>query len=133
MAETLLEKRSRLKKELDALAKAERKEIIEQHYPQFKKRFEGKYFKYRNRYGGDSKGWWLYTKVTEIKPEFVYDTGGNGITSHYRGWSFQVTEDGNISIDKVKYGYVHSLKQEISETEFLAAWNKMIEKINTLP
>lgn len=125
-------RKAQLQSELKKIFEAEEKALIEEHYPKFKNKYEGKCFKIRNRYGGDSKGWWLYVKVTEIKPEDVYDTSGNGVACKYTGWQFQVDEHGNINISKEDFGYCHSLGQLISEGEFNAAWNKMIDLMDKL-
>jgi len=126
--------KEQLQKQLDEIAKKEEQEMIETHYPKFKK-FEGKFFKTSNCYSCPEKPsdyWWLYTKITEIKPKDIYNTRGNGVASHYTGWSFQVDKYGQISIEREKSGYIHSLGQEITEKEFNAAWDKMIDKINAL-
>lgn len=124
-------RKQELQKELNKLQIIEEQEVINQYYPAIRKKYEGKCFKYQNRYSTDDS-WWLYFKVLEIKPEDVYDTNGNGVTSHFRGWSFQTDIHGMITIEQEKNGYVHSLGKQISEAEFNRAYNKMIEKMNTL-
>ena len=119
-----------LQDKLNEIEKKEREDIRRVHYPEFKKQFQGKCFKSKNGYGGGSKGWWYYTKVLCIKPEYIYDTKGTGITSHFDGYGFEVTTDGNVSIRDIDKYYVHSLGEEITEEEFNKAWNKMVEKIN---
>jgi hypothetical protein len=71
--------------------------------------------------------------VTEINPDDVYDTGGNGITSRYKGWQFETTGCGAINISPKDFGYCHTLGQQISEDEFNTAWNKMVENLDALP
>jgi len=131
--ENLLSKEE-LKKQLKLISEKENQELIEKHYPEFKK-LEGKCFKNRNNYSCPEKPsdyWWLYTKITEIKPEDLYDTGGNGVACHYKGYSFQTDKDGNVSTQKIDYGYVHSLQKEISEKEFDKAFENMISALNEL-
>lgn len=111
--------------------KQPQKEMVEKYYPIFKKKYEGKYFKYDNGYNREQR-WTMYTKVVEIKPEHIYDTRGNEVTSCYNGWNFQTDTNGQITISCEKNGYAHSLQKEISEKEFNEAWNKMIEKINLI-
>jgi len=126
--------KEQLQKQLNAIAKQEEKELIAKHYPEFKK-LEGKYFKYKNSYSCPEKPsdyWFLYTKITEIKPDDVYNTRGNGVACHFKGWSFQTDKYANISVEKKKTGYVHSLGQEITENEFHSAWDKIIEALNNL-
>lgn len=126
--------KEQLQKQLDAIAKQEQKEMIEKHYPEFKD-FEGRHFKTKNNYSSPEKPsdyWWLYTKVLTIKPEDIYDTGINGIASHFKGYSFQTTKYGNVEIEKNKQGYIHSLGQEITEKEFIEAWNKLMSTLDNL-
>lgn len=124
-------RKEQLQKELNAISKAEDAEIIKEHYPVIKKKFEGKFFKRRNNYS-HNKQWWLYTKVTEIKPSDIYNTMGNGVTSHYKGWSFETTTSKQVDINQKETGYVHSLGKEITKKEFSEAWDKMIKNLPTL-
>ncbi len=62
-------KKEELQKQLDEIKKQEEKELVDKHYPEFKK-FEGKCFKMRNNYSlpeVPSDYWWLYKKVVKIK------------------------------------------------------------------
>jgi hypothetical protein len=123
--------KSELEKQLAAIIEQEEKDVIEKHYPEFKK-LEGRCFKTSNSYGDDYKPWFLYTKIVAIKPTDVYDTRGNGIASRFTGYSFQTTSTGEISVDMKKQSYVHSIGKEITESEFNTAWNKMIDKLDSL-
>lgn len=42
--------------------------------PDLKKKYEGKYWKYRNSAGGDTDKWWLYSYCKEVKSvyNFIY-------------------------------------------------------------
>lgn len=128
---SLVQRKEELKKELNAIAEKEIIELRRVHYPAIKEKYEGKYFKSSNGYNKKQR-WYDYTKVTEIKPKDVYDTGGNGITSHFKGWTFRVTSSKEIEISPVNSGYVHSLGREITEEEFNEKWNEMVDKINSL-
>lgn len=121
-------RKEELQKQLRAIAKQEEKELIAKHYPEFKK-LVGKFFKIRNTYGSNCKGWWLYRQVTEIKPPHVYDTRVNGVACLYNGWSFETCTYKHTRIEKIKQGYVHSLGKEITKQEFLTAYNKMLKSI----
>jgi len=126
--------KEQLQKQLKEIAKQERKALIEKHYPEFKQ-YEGRFFKTRNHYSCPEKPsdyWWYYTKVTEITPEDVYDTLGNGAACHFKGWSFEDTKGGDVFISKNKQGYIHSLGKEITEAEFNEAWNKMVDSFEKL-
>jgi hypothetical protein len=120
-----------LQDKLNAIEKKEAEDIIRLHYPEFKK-FEGRYFRTKNSYGGGCKDWFYYTKILTIKPEYIYYIKSQGITSYFDGYSFEVTSDGTISIRNIKMGYLHHLVTEIPEKEFNESWNKMIEKLNKL-
>jgi hypothetical protein len=126
--------KEQLQKKLNAIAKKEEKEMIEKHYPEFKK-LEGKFFKKRNNYSLPKKPsdyWFYYTKVTQIKPEYVYDTRGNGANCFFKGYSFQTCKLGNTTIEKIDTGYVSSLGVEITEKEFNEAWNKLMSSLDKL-
>lgn len=125
--------KEQLQKQLDEIVSQEQKEIIEKNYPKFKK-FIGKCFKYKNNYSCPTKPsdyWFTYTKVVELNPDDIYDTGYSGITSRFKGYSFDCDKYGNISINNVD-GYIHSLGKEITESEFNEAWNKMMGKLDNL-
>ena len=127
-------KKEQLQKQLNAIAEQEEKELIEKHYPEFKK-LEGTFYKRINNFSLPKKSsdyWFLYTKVTEIKPEYVYDTRGNGVACYFKGWSFQTDKYGNFSVVQEKSGYVHSLGEQITEQEFLKAWNKAMSDLDKL-
>lgn len=127
-------KKKELEKQLKIIAKKEEMEMIEKHYPEFKK-MEGTFHKRRCNYSLakiPSDYWWLYTKVTEIKPEHVYDTFGNGVSCNFIGWTFQTCKYGNFSVEREEKGYLHSLGQQITEEEFNEAWNKAMEQLDKL-
>lgn len=126
--------KEQLKKQLNYITKKEEKEMIEKHYPEFKK-LEGTCYKTKNTYGCPKKPsdyWFLYTKITKIKREDVYDTIGNGVTCRFKGWSFQNSKYNNFSVELKKTGYVHSLGKQITEEEFIEAWNRAMSKLDKL-
>jgi hypothetical protein len=66
-----------LQKQLNQIRIEEEKNLIEENYPQFKK-YEGRYYKIENTYGGKQfKKWGVFTKVIAVKPEYVYNSGDN--------------------------------------------------------
>jgi hypothetical protein len=126
--------KEQLQKQLNAIAKQEEKDIIAKYYPEFKK-LEGTFYKVKTSYSCPTKPsdyWWIYTKVTEIKPDDVYNTNGNGVTCHFKGWSFQNCRDGNFSVEQEKIGYVHSLGKQITQQEFIQAWNNAMANLDKL-
>jgi len=123
-------KKEELQKQLDEIKKQEEKELVDKHYPEFKK-FEGKCFKMRNNYSlpeVPSDYWWLYKKVVKIKKEDIYFSKCKTlkVLSYYDGYSFQTDKHGRITINKNEQGYIHGLGEEITEKEFNDAWDKMI-------
>lgn len=127
----LKQQQKKLQKEMNSIEGKISSEIRAKHYPKIKKQYEGKCFKISNGYNNEER-WWLFVKITSIKPDDVYDTGGNGVTSHYTGYSFQTTIANITEIEQIKTGYAHSLENEITEQEFNAEWNKMIERLNKI-
>ena len=123
--------KEQLRAELAKIEQQERKDLIKNEYPNFKK-LEGTFWKTRNGYGGGTKKWWYYTKITKIKPSDVYDTCGNGITSTFEGYTFQTCTYNTFTVEQEKRGYIHSLGEQISESEFNAAWNKAMDELNKL-
>lgn len=126
--------KEQLQKQLNDIAEKENKEMVEKYYPEFKK-FEGRYFKYKNNYSCPTKKsdyWFTYTKVVKVSPDDIYDTRGNGVTSRFNGWYFEVDKFGHTSISSIEGGYIHSLDKEITETEFNKAWNKMVDGFEKL-
>ncbi len=120
-----------LESELLKLRTIQDQEIINIHYPKIKEKYEGKYFKYNNGYNNKER-WWLYRKVIEIKPEDVYVAHDKSVNATQTGWEFETNTLGEITINLKARGYVSGLGREISEEEFNTAWNKMIEKLNSL-
>lgn len=126
------QRKKQLQEELNAITEQEKKELIEKEYPKVKAKYLGKCFKSRNGFGGNSKRWWLYEKVIEIKPDDLYTIGDGEVTAHITVLRFQVFSNDLIQIDPSTQAYIHGLGDEITETEFNAAWDTMIDKINAL-
>lgn len=122
--------KEQLQKQLEKIQVQESKGFADKHYPAFQQ-FIGKCFKYRNSFSADKK-WWLYIKVTDIKKSSVYAIHDGSPSCRYNGFSFQVDWYGNISIEKEKSGYFHSLGKEISQVEFTREFNKVKAKIGKL-
>lgn len=122
--------KEQLQKQLNKIDAQESKDFAEKHYPHFKA-FIGKCFKYRNSFGTGKK-WWLYIKVTDIKKGSVYAVHDGSPSCRYNGFSFQTDSYGNMSIEKERNGYFHSLGNQISQAEFTRAFNKVKAKINKL-
>lgn len=123
-------KKESLLKEIRSVEKRLAKDFVATHYPEISKKFLGKYFKDKNGYSQNDE-WWMYHKVTDIKPEDVYSVGGEP-TAKCRVLTFNATSEGHIRILKDNNAYVHGLGQEITEREFNEAWNKMMDAINIL-
>jgi len=87
--------------------------------PALIKKYEGKYFKFRNSYGGDRKKWWMYVKCMKVKSR-------DEITS----FAFQKDIYGEITTSVKKRTSESILQIEITKREFDTAYNKMIQTIN---
>lgn len=123
------ESKEELQKKLNAIEKAERKQMVKDHFPEFKK-LEGKYFKTRNSYGGKWKKWWLYRKVLSVKPSGMYISNTSPMCNTIQA-NFELCSDGKVNIEKTT-GYAHSLGSEISKKEFDSAVRKIKKHIDSL-
>ena len=96
--------------------------------PDLEKNVIGKFFKYRNNYGGDDKGWWLYQYVIGFSgPDF------NIPNPTFKVFSFQTCTDGRTEIRHEKYSFHSSIgPDQITRGEFMRAYEKML-KIIALP
>ncbi len=126
-----MDRKAQLQKELTAIEKEEAKSVVQENYPRIKNKYEGKFFKIDNGYSNNER-WWLYIKVVQIKPEDVYDTKGNGITSHFSGWSFQTDTYEQVTIEQVRRGYIHHVGKEITKSQFYKEFNKVLSKLQKL-
>jgi hypothetical protein len=89
--------------------------------PALKKKYEGKYFKYKNSYsGGDN--WWLYSKCVEVKATRVF------IRNH-----FQTDTMGKCDFEVNSKEYSPSTFQvQITKKEYNAALKKFCNQANKL-
>ncbi len=90
--------------------------------PALIKKYEGKYFKFRNSYSlpkSERDKWWVYSKVLKVKSR-------DEITS----FAFQKDIYGEITTSKKNRTSESILQIEITKREFDAAYNKMIQTIN---
>lgn len=121
-----------LQKQLNKIIENEHDALIEFAYPSFKI-LEGKYFKFKNSYSSPKNKtdfWFIYTKITKIEKNMLYVTGvGENVLSTYMGISFQTDKYGLHTIKKEATGYVHNLGEEITEKEFIKAWDKLHSEI----
>ena len=129
MTKNLQQKKEQLKKQLQEIKNLERKELIEKHYPKFKK-LEGNCYKKKNHCGSPKKPsdyWYEYTKVLEIKEEDIfYDNMDNKVLSRFRCVSFD-----KFGI-RQENSYVHLLGKKITEKEFNKAFTKQLSRAKKL-
>lgn len=73
----------------------------------------GKCYRYRNSFGNENKGWWLYIQVLELED-------GNLIVHR-----FQTDSNGRIEVEprRVEWDSVGSQYEEIPREDFWAAWD----------
>lgn len=104
--EQLREQKQSLEKRLrgvkNQIEDIENKDVI----PALKLKYEGKYFKYENRYDS-SASWWMYFYVIKVKD-----------TYHVDGIQFQKTIDGEITVKQEKGMCLSLLEVACSKAEF---------------
>lgn len=131
MTKDLQQKKEQLKKQLQKIKDLERKELIEKHYPTFKK-LEGNCYKKKNHCGSPKKPsdyWYEYTKVLEIKEEDIfYDIIDNKVLSRFIGVSFDIDKFGI----RQENSYVHLFGKKITEKEFNKAFNNQLSRAKKL-
>lgn len=131
--ENTLIKKEQLQKELNALIEQEQQKLLDKYYPYFKG-FENKYFKYRNSYSCPEKKedyWYMYSKVLSVTKEDLY-VSGEQVLAHCTVLEFQTDKYGQVHINPSSRTYTHSLQKQISEKEFLKAWEATLSKLNNL-
>ena len=114
--ETLESLEKQAGKKADELAEIKDKiEALEtkQELPALKKKYEGKYFKYRNTYGGSCKDWWLYHFVIEVSD-----------SCYAKVISWEETTRQHIKIQKKDMCSLNILGEEITAEEYEQALNK---------
>ena len=82
--------------------------------PELKKKYEGKYFKYKNSYS-DRESWWLYYYCKKV--DDCYYTITNNFQEKTDGFEFDIDSDTSINL----------LGEEISHKEYNTALNKFLE------
>jgi len=93
-------------------------ELKRMHLPAFKKKYEGKCFKYLNSYGGNKESWWMYIRFDEITEVYLPH---DEILAIAKGIKIQIDCDGSLSHSIDDHMYVHSYSQHpISKKEFAA-------------
>jgi len=90
--------------------------------PELKKKYEGKYFKFKNSYGSDTEeSWFIYQRV-----EKVNDADICHITS------IQDDKKGRIEFEIDKYYHVNMLQVPITKKEFTDNYKKALNKIKSI-
>jgi hypothetical protein len=89
--------------------------------PKIKLKHEGKYYKYLNSYGGDAEKWWLYYRVDKVNDIHTWS-----------GASFQDDKRGKLEFTIEKRGYISSLKQRVSKSEYDKEFKKFLKKMQSL-
>lgn len=102
------------------ISKVESEELL----PPYKKKFEGKYFKYRNCYScpkDESEKWWMYVKVEKVTQ-----------LHQMQGFTFQTDMYGKVSVEQEKSLSESSCQVAITKKEFDAAYKRMLKRIETI-
>jgi len=125
--EELEKKISEYKKKLNHLrggyrAVEEKIEAMEEglHLPGIKKKYEGKYFRYRNAYNSDDT-WWLYYRVKKVTSTMncIVDT-------------FQTDSYGEAKIKLNDRTYISHLEHKITRAQWNSAAKAVWKKANQL-
>jgi hypothetical protein len=102
--------RKEAKRIRDALHKIESDRMAKENQA-----YLGKCFKYRNNYGPDCPGWWLYARVISVGPDM-------------KAFRFEETSTGDFSANRGTYWGFDGWT-EIPEKTFLAEWEKFLSKL----
>lgn len=126
--------KEQLLEELKVIEEKELNDLIEKHYPEFKK-LEGKCFKYKNSYSlpeNESDYWFKYIKILKIEKENI-NKRNQEILCTCKTFSFQKDKYGEIKINPNDNDYVHFLIKnniEITNDEFKKEYNKLLNDVN---
>jgi len=111
---------SKLNSIRNQISKIESEELL----PNYKKKYEGKYFKYKNCYScpkDDSERWWMYIKIEKVNQ-----------LRWMQGFTFQTDKDGKVTIEQ-ECSLSESICQvAITKKEFDAAYKRMLKRIGTI-
>jgi len=115
-----MEAASKLNTIRNQISRVESKELL----PLYKKKYEGKYFKYRNCYScpkDESEKWWMYVKVEKVTQ-----------LRWMQGFTFQTDMYGKVAIEQEKALSESSCQVAITKKEFDAAYKRMLKRIETI-
>lgn len=93
---------------------------LEKQLPSYKKKYEGKYFKYQNSYSDGTK-WFLYVYCKEAKIEDGNIFFINNI--------FQIFSDNKIEFTYNRIDYGHSFQKQITKKEYDRALLKVLRQL----
>jgi len=111
---------SKLNSIRNQISKIESEELL----PSFKKKYEGKYFKYKNCYScpkDETERWWMYVKVEKVTA-----------LRWMQGFSFQTDMYGKVAIKQEKSLSESTCQVAITKKEFDAAYKRMLKRIGTI-
>lgn len=115
-----------VEQQIDAIKE---KEIL----PQYKEKFIGRYFVFRNSNG--SQSWNLYRKVTGIKDVFYH---GKFLSVTAELFEFEdykneyYPEGHSFSVSRQSTFPISDIGREITKQEFYAAWDDMLKRIRAM-
>lgn len=96
--------------------------VCKENLPITRKKYVGKYFKYKNSGGGTDKYWFIYIKVLDIYQEYG--------RFYFKIVEFQIIPDvGKIEIN-IGNGNEHIFQKEISKKEYEKERKKLLELLN---
>lgn len=109
------------KKQADEQEKESKKLI-----PEYKKEWLGRCFKYRNSYGCDCPGWWLYCRIEDIcSVNYISDEPEPNFTT----LRFQKCTQNKVEIIPDHFEFRMTDWEEIEQSEFNHEFEEIIEFI----
>lgn len=120
---------NRLKRQQKEKKDALQKMLTEQHSAQLKSKYENTFWTFDNGYSYTER-WTVYYQVLSVKSDdlHVYNDGSYHLNVDVL--SFEKNANGTIEIKKDRV-YTSMLQKKITEPEFIKAWNKIIDEINS--
>ena len=104
-----------LSSKLSTLREEIQKREDAKRYPELKKKYEGKFFKYNNGYSNGNR-WWLYSFCRRVNSPDNFDT-----------FSFETCSLGKITIEFSGNEFI--FQKQISRTEYMNAYQKLLKAI----
>jgi len=94
---------------------------LEHELPKLKEKYEGKFWKTENNYGGDDKKWWVYSHCKSIESMTA------GIFDHFETCPY---DEYRFSVNISHYFSMNDI--EITKEEYQIAYNVFVSKLQSI-